>query len=374
MDSKPGGDKLLLLVVGLLTFLGLVMVYSASSIPATANHGESHYFLLRQSIFAAIGIMALLILMRVNYRFFHRPSVFVSILVITGVALVYALFQPPINGARRWIYIALLNITIQPSEFAKLAVLIFTAWYLKTYEDTLNHPRRIGILCCIIAVFAGLIVLGPDFGQMFILCSLAFILLLLAKLEWRYIVGAISLATLLLYFFVYRVSYRWDRILVFLPWRKGDSGPSSWQIDQSLIAVGSGGYGGLGLGKGKQKLFFLPEASTDFIYAVICEELGFIFATLVVVAFLIYFYCGIKIALNSRDKFGLYLGVGITLMVTLQGLINISMVLDMLPTKGIALPFMSRGGSSLLMNLAATGILLSIAHQNNHTEGPIKAG
>jgi len=365
MAYRPSSDKILLSTVCFLTVLGLVMVYSASSVSAAARHGESHYFFLRQLKFAAVGFLALLGLMHVDYRFFQKPRALKAILVLMAAALVYVLFQPAVNGAHRWIFVK--GISIQPSEFAKLAVLIFVAWFLQRYEKDLNRPERIAAIGAVVVLFAGLIGIEPDMGQAITLCLIAAVLLVMAGLAWRYVAAAFLCAVPLFYFLVYNVDYRWRRISVFLnPETSTDD--AAWQINQSLIAVGSGGFWGLGPGAGKQKLFFLPESSTDFIFAIICEELGLIGALLIVAAFLVFFFRGMKIALKSHDRFGFYLGTGITLMVTLQGLINISMVLGMLPTKGIALPFISQGGSSLLMNLAATGILLNLSHQNKIAE------
>ena len=365
MAYRPSSDKILLSVVGALTVLGIVMVYSASSVHAAARHGESYYFFLRQLTFAGLGFLALLGLMHVDYHFFQKTRTLAIVLILTGAALIFAMTQPAVNGAHRWIFIK--GISIQPSEFAKLAVLIFIAWFLHRYEKVLNRPERIATICAVVAIFAGLIVIAPDLGQAFTLCIVAAVLMVMAGLAWRYIAAAFLCLIPVFYFFVYNVPYRWSRIAVFLD-PENSTDDAVWQINQSLIAIGSGGFWGLGPGDSKQKLFFLPESSTDFIFAIICEELGFIGATLVVSAFLVFFFRGMKIAFKSQDRFGFYLGAGITLMVTLQGLINITMVLGMLPTKGIALPFISQGGSSLLMNLAATGILLNLSYQNKITE------
>jgi cell division protein FtsW len=365
MAYRPSSDKILLSAVGFLTVLGLLMVYSASSVPAADRHGDSYYFFLRQLKFAGFGFLALLGLMHVDYHIFQKPKVLWAILILTAAALVFVMMQPAVKGAHRWI--AIKSISIQPSEFAKLAVLIFVAWFLQTYGKTLNRPERIATICAVVAFFAGLIVIEPDLGQAFTLCLVAVILMVMAGLAWRYIAYAFLFAIPVFYFFVYLVPYRWSRIAVLLNPEKDMDG-AAWQINQSLIAVGSGGFWGLGPGGSRQKLFFLPESSTDFIFAIICEEWGLIGAALVIAAFLVFFYRGMKIAAKSRDRFGFYLGAGITLLVTLQGFINISMVLGMLPTKGIALPFISQGGSSLLMNLAATGILLNLSYQNKLVE------
>ena len=365
MAYRPSSDKYLLSVVGFLTVLGLLMVYSASSVAAVNDHGDSYYFFLRQLGVAGFGFLLLLALMHVDYHFFQKPKVLATIVVLTAAALVFVLFQPAVKGAHRWIIIK--GISIQPSEFAKLAVLIFIAWFLHTYGKVLNRPACIAFICATIVIFAGLIGIEPDLGQALTLCLVAAILLLMAGLAWRYVSLAFICAVPAFLLFVYNSDYRWRRVEVFLN-PENSSYDAVYQIKQSLIAVGSGGISGLGLGDSKQKLFFLPERDTDFIYAIICEELGFIGAVLVIAAFLFFFYRGMKIAMNSQDKFGFYLAAGITLLVTLQGLISITMVLGMLPTKGIALPFISRGGSSLLMNLAATGILLNLSYQNKLME------
>jgi len=371
MSYKPGSDKVLLYTVCILTFLGIVMVYSASSVHATAKHGESSYvFFLRQLIIAGIGFAALWVFMHVDYHFFLKPRVIKAGIVLTAAALFFVFKQDPVNGAHRWIRFGG-GISVQPSEFAKLAVLIFIAWFIHRYEKEINRPEHFFKICLLTAFFAILIGHEPDYGQAFTLCLIVAILLLMAGLAWRYIAGAVLFALtfgpLLFYYLVYKVDYRWKRVMVFLNPENDPTG-DGWQISQSFIAIGSGGFRGLGPGDSKQKLFFLSESSTDFIFAIICEELGLIGAALIVAAFMIIFYRGMRIALKSNDRFGFYLGAGITLMITLQAFINISMVLGMLPTTGIALPFISLGGSSLLMNLAATGILLNLSYQNKRTE------
>ena len=387
MAYKPSSDKYLLSAVGFLTVLGLLMVFSASSIPVVEKHEDSsvkenvsqvasqapaadkhkdpYSSFLHQLAVAGFGFAVLLILMRIDYHFFQKPRVLAAIMVLTAAALILVFCWPPVKGAHRWIKSA--GVSIQPSEFAKLAVLIFVAWFLHKYGKTLNRPGRIAVICGVIVIFAGLIGIEPDLGQALTLCFVAVALLVMAGLAWRYIAAVVLAAIPMFYFFVYNTPYRWSRLTVFLYPEKYAKG-AGYQIEQSLIAIGSGGFWGLGPGGSRQKLFFLPESSTDFIFAIICEEWGLIGAALVVAAFLIFFYRGMKIASKSRDRFGFYLAAGITLMITMQGLINISMVLGMLPTKGIALPFISQGGSSLLMNLAATGILLNLSYQNKLME------
>ncbi len=367
MPYKPTSDKPLFITTAFLTIFGLVMVYSASSVVASSQHGMSSFFFLRQLVYAGIGFGFLMVLMNVDYHVWQKPKVLRVLLIVCVALLLLVLAQPKVNGAHRWLrYGGFLS--FQPSEIAKLCVLMFIAAYLQKHETEINRPvRRLFPFGIVLGLVAGLIAIEPDFGQALCLCMIAGILLFIAGLAWQYIAGlallAVPVCTALVTLFPFRI----ERLKVFLnPFH--DPLGSGWQISQSLTAVGSGGLTGLGLGASKQKLFFLPEASSDFIFAVIGEELGLIGTSLVAIGFLVFFYRGIRIILRSPDRFGFYLGLGITLMVVLQGFINISMVLAMMPTKGIALPFISQGGSSILLNLIATGVLLNLSHQERVTE------
>lgn len=361
MAYKASSDRVLFLATSLLTLSGLIMVYSASSVVAASEHGMSSYFFLRQLLHAGIGYILLLVLMNVDYHFWQKEKVIKPLIFLCLAALLLALSGPKINGAHRWLRYGNL-ISFQPSEIAKLIILAFLAAYLHKHESEINEPWQRLLPCLlVVGLFVGLIGIEPDLGQAFCILFIAAVLLYLAGLSWRYIAGAAVLALPAFYFFVVRVGFRWDRISAFLDPFQDPLG-SGWQISQSLTAVGSGGLWGVGLGASKQKLFFLPEASSDFIFAVIGEEIGLLGTGLIVIGFLIFFYRGMKITLRAPDRFGFYFGLGITLMVVLQGFINISMVLAMIPTKGIALPFISQGGSSLLLNLVAAGVLLNISH------------
>jgi cell division protein FtsW len=357
MAYRPSSDKILFFTAGFLTIFGLVMVYSASM---------SSYSFLKQLMHAGIGFVCLLFMMNVDYHFWQKPKAIFAMLAICAVILLFVMTQGKVNGAHRWLRYGV--ISFQPSEIAKLIVLVFLAAYLHKHESEINQPiRRLLPLGAVILLFAGLIAIEPDLGQALTICMITGVLLFVAGLAWQYIAGAALLAIPTFYFFVVRVPFRWGRIKAFLnPFH--DPLGSGWQISQSLTAVGTGGVSGLGFGASKQKLFFLPEAPSDFIFAVVGEELGLIGTCVVAVAFLIFFYRGIRIVLRSPDRFGFYLGLGITLMVVVQGFINMSMVLAMMPTKGIALPFMSQGGSSILLNLIATGVLLNLSHHNKLSE------
>lgn len=322
----------------------------------------SSYFLVKQFLFAGVGFTFLVYLMKTDYHTWQNPKVYIPILALCAIALLYVTQEQTVNGAKRWIFLG--GFSFQPSEFAKLAIIIFIAAYLHNYESEINQPRkRLLPLLLVIGFFAGVIAYEPDLGQALCICFIAAVMLFVAGLSWKYYACALGLAVPLFFLFVVCVTWRWERILVWLdPYR--DPHGSGWQIIQSLIAVGSGGLTGLGLGAGKQKMYFLPEASSDFIFAIIGEELGLLGTCVVTCAFLIFFFRGMKVVLRSSDRFGFYLALGITLMVVIPGFINISMVLNLLPTKGIALPFISQGGSSLLLNLVATGILLNLSYRN----------
>lgn len=363
MACKPSSDRILFFTAGLLTIFGLVMVYSASSVVSTSQYGTSSYIFLKQLLHAGAGFALLIIMMNVDFHVWQKPKVIGTLLVGCVILLAFVLTQGPVNGANRWIRYG--PISFQPSEIAKLVVLMFVAAYLYKHESEINQPvRRLLPLAAVVLLIVGLIVKEPDLGQALCICMITGIALCIAGLAWYYTAGAVLLAVpAAFYFCVVREPYRWERIQAFLN-RSQDPLNSGWQVNQSLIAVGSGGPWGLGLGASRQKLFFLPEASSDFIFAVIGEELGVIATCLVTLAFLVFFYRGIRITLRSPDRFGFYLGLSITLMVAVQAFINISMVLAMMPAKGIALPFISQGGSSLLLNLTATGVLLNLSSHN----------
>jgi cell division protein FtsW len=361
MAYKANSDRPLFVTANVLAIFGLVMVYSASSVIASDQHGGmSAYYFVRQLIYALAGYAGMLILMNIDYHVWQRQKVITCLAILSLASLLFVFTQPAVNYAHRWVRYGVLS--FQPSEISKFVLLVFSAAFLHQHEAEINRFRqRLAPFLAVILLFAVLIACEPDFGQAICICLIVFILLFIAGLSWKY-VGMAALAALpLLSIAILLFPYRVKRILTFLDPSQDPLGPG-WQINQSLTAVGSGGLFGLGLGAGKQKLFFLPEAPSDFIFAVIGEELGLIGTVLVCLAFIFFFYRGIKIALKAPDLFGFYLGLGITMMVVLQAFINISMVLALMPTKGIALPFVSQGGSSILLNLLATGVLLNISN------------
>lgn len=354
---------MLFITTSFLTIFGLVMVYSASSVVAASQHGISSYYFLRQIACAGAGYLFLLLLMNVDYHIWQKDKVVQVLAVVCMAALALVMAQPKVNGAHRWLRYGF--ISFQPSEITKLVMLLFLAAYLHKHEAEINLPWKRLIPCmAVVILFAGLIGVEPDLGQAMCVMLIACLLLYVAGLSWSYIGGAVLLVVPAFYFLVWCVPFRRDRILSFL-YPDNDPLGAGWQIIQSLTAIGSGGIWGVGPGASKQKLFFLPEAHSDFIFAVIGEEFGLLGTSLVAVGFLTFFIRGMKITMRAPDRFGFYLALGITLMVVLQAFINISMVLAIMPTKGIALPFISQGGSSLLLNLMATGVLLNISHYSD---------
>jgi cell division protein FtsW len=361
-------DRWLFGVTLALCLLGAVMVFSASAVTADQHYGRSYIFLLRQAAWLVIGLFGMFALMRFDYRRLREPKVVYSVVCAVLLMLLGAFFMDKSHATHRWIKFGPLG--IQPSELAKLAVILYLAWFLDLKrrsatkmefckEDFVRTilPAVVPILFCV-----GVILLQPDLGTAVDIVLIATAVLFVAGLSWKWILCGVAVAMPLLYVLITHVAYRQARLLAFLDPASDPQG-AGFQLLQSLIAVGSGGFSGVGLMESKQKLFYLPEAHTDFIYAVICEELGFIGALVVLGLFVIYGWRGLRASFAAPDGFGRLLALGITAMVLSQALINFAVVLGMVPTKGIPLPFVSYGGSSLLVMLLATGVLLNISQQ-----------
>lgn len=359
MARKLKSDHVLFIATILLVALGVVMVYSASAPVALQRYGRPSVFLIKQGMWAALGLPMLWFLMKVDYRTYREPVFIWSCLGLVALALLAVLFSAPVNNARRWFGMA--GIGVQPSEFAKLAATIFIAAILERRMHRIDEVTYsllpIGI---VVAVLVGLILLEPDFGTSMSLVLIAAAMVFAAGLNYRYVFGALLAALPTAYIIAMGASYRRRRLLAFLnPW--DDPLGDGFQIIQSSIAVGTGGVWGRGLMNGVQKLFYLPEPHTDFIYSVISEELGLVGATAVILCFSIITWRGMRVALQAPDSFGAFLALGLTTMIAVQALVNISVVLGLMPTKGIPLPFVSAGGSSLLVNLIGMGILLNVS-------------
>jgi len=362
VDSRKLHNPLLLLIVFALVGTGIVMVYSSSSISADTKFGDSIHFLKRQSCFALIGLLLMFFVMNIRYQVLQRlvyPIIIISFLLLTLVLIPG--IGTTIGGSTRWFRIGPLS--FQPSELAKLALVIFLAYSLSKKEKTIKS-FSIGFLPHLIVtlVMSGLVLLQPDFGAAMILLFLFFILMFAAGTKIRYLTSLLGVMSVGCYFLITCVGYRLDRITAYLnPWE--DPTATGFQIIQSFLAFGSGGLWGAGLGNGKQKLFYLPEPHTDFICSIIGEELGFIGILLVIILFITLFFCGLKIALKAPDLLGTYLALGITSLISLHTVINLGVVMGLLPTKGSTLPFISYGGTSLVVNLIGIGILLNISSQ-----------
>lgn len=359
MARKLKSDKVLFIATVLLVALSVVMVYSASAPVALDRYGNASMFLVRQSLWALLGLGLLGLVMRIDYRTYREPVFIWTSLGMVALALIAVLFSPPVNNARRWFGVA--GLGVQPSELAKLAAIFFIAALLERRMQRINEIGYALVPIGIVVVgLVTLILLEPDFGTSMSLVLIAAVMVFAAGLDYRYIAGTVLVAVPAIYVLIMGTSYRRQRVLTFLdPWR--DPLGAGFQIIQSLIAVGTGGLWGKGLMNGAQKLFYLPEPHTDFIYAVIAEELGLVGASAVLLCFSVVTWRGLRVALRAPDAFGAFLALGLTTMVAVQAFINVSVVLGLMPTKGIPLPFVSAGGSSLLINLVGMGILLNVS-------------
>lgn len=362
-QSSPGPvrfDPLLLASVLALVGLGLVMVYSASAITSQEKLGDSFHYLKRQLVAAGIGLVALAMAMKLSYRRLARLAY--PLLILATLALVLVLIPgigSSIGGARRWIRLP--GFSLQPAEFAKFAWVLYLAFSLAKKREKVAS-FSIGWLPHLIAlaVLVLLCMAEPDFGSSIGLIFLLFVLLFAAGAKLSYLIGSVLIAIPVAYHAIASSPYRMQRILAFLdPWaHRHDVG---YQVAESLISIGSGGLFGLGLGDGRQKLFFLPEAHTDFIFAMIGEELGLFGVALVVGLYAVIIWRGIRASLAAGESFGTYLGLGITALIAFQAIVNMCVAMGLVPTKGLTLPFVSYGGSSLVVMMGASGVLLSVS-------------
>jgi cell division protein FtsW len=361
MAKRVSVDRWLFTVTMLLVFVGLVMVFSASAVMARERFGSPYAFLSKQLIWAVAGLVAMVIAMGVDYRRYKHPALVFSLMGFTTLLLISVFSLDRSHNTHRWIHAG--GLSFQPSELAKPVLILFLAYFLESRTKTIDDVRNTLLPAAVpVLVFLGLIVLQPDLGTAIACAGIAACILYVAGMRMRYFAYSFAASLVPLYFLIFHVSFRRARILAFLnPY--ADSQKTGFHIIQSLIAVGTGGVTGTGLMEGKQKLFYLPEPHTDFIFAVTAEELGLVGAMFVVALFAIFLWRGMRASWRTEDVFGRYLAVGITCMVVLQAFINISVVLGLLPTKGIPLPLVSYGGSSLFVTLACVGVLLNITKQ-----------
>lgn len=359
MARRLESDRVLFSAVVLLVIFGLVMVFSASAVVAAERYGSSYYFLTRQGVWAALGFIAMMAAMSFDYRRLRDPRIVFPALALQVLLLMAVFLMPSRHDTHRWFHAGPLS--FQPSELAKILLVIFFAYFLDTRKSPVNDFRRTLLpLGIVVGLLVALILREPDLGTSMAIVLVAAAMLFAAGLDLRYFAAAGTAVIPMLYLAITHATYRLNRLSAFLHPGEDPMG-KGFQIIQSLIAVGSGGIIGAGLMEGRQKLFFLPEPQTDFIYAVIGEELGLIGALAVMALFAVVLWRGMRAAVFCDDGFGKLLAVGLTVLLVGQALVNMSVVIGLLPTKGIPLPFVSYGGSSLLMNLIAAGILLNIS-------------
>ncbi len=355
-------DHLLLIVTVTLALVGLVMVFSASAVVAGENKRfhDSWYFLKRQLAWLAFGLALLHVVSRIDYVWWKRLAL--PLLGLITVLLVLVLIPSvgvAVKGARRWLHLG--PISIQPVEMVKLITVIYLAAYLAKKEDRIQNFRD-GLMpaVAVVGLLSCLVLLEPDLGTIVVIGLVAAGMLFLGGARISHLFRLVPVALVAMAVLIWLSPYRWKRLLAFLNPEQDPTG-SGFQVNQSLLAFGSGGLFGVGLGEGKQKLFFLPEAHTDFVLALMGEELGLVGTGIIILFFAVFAIRGFQIAARAQMPFGRYLGMGITLLIAVQALINASVVTGLLPTKGLTLPFVSYGGSSLVMSLVGVGILLNIS-------------
>lgn len=360
MAKRVGVDKWIFFTTLLLVSVGLAMIFSASAVVLQERVHSAYIDVARQGGWALAGVLSMILLMRVDYRVYNSPRFIYPALSITTILLVAVFFFRNSHATHRWIRFGGF-FTFQPSEIAKPVLILFLAWFLHTRLDRMQDWKNTLLRAIVMPmVFVLLIVKQPDLGTALVLFGVTALMLVLAGMEWKYLAMGIAAALPPLAILLFWVSWRRQRMLVFL---HPDSDPqgAGFHINQSLIAVGAGGLTGRGFMEGMQKLFYLPEASTDFIFANIAEELGFLGAMVIVLLFIVFAVRGLRVAFRSQDPFARLTAFGLTIAILLQAFFNISVVLSLLPTKGIPLPLISSGGTSLFFTLSGIGILLNIS-------------
>ncbi len=358
------GPKSIFIPVIVLTFVGIIMVYSSTALLSANKYGSGFHYLWKHLFTVCIGMGAMLILSKMDYQRLRPLGI---VLLIVSCVLLILVFVPGIgltaNGARRWI--RLWPTTFQPSELTKLAMVLFLADYMAKNSHRMKELLRgVVVPVGVMLFFQAIIISQPDFGGVMSLGILTVGLLFLGGARLTHLAALILFSLPPIYLLLASSAYRWKRITCFVdPWQ--DSLGCGFQLVQSFIAFGSGSLTGLGIGGSKQKLFFLPEAHTDFILSLIGEELGLIGVMAVVGLFVWLIVKGIMVAMDTDDHFSYYLAFGLTMMVASQVIINFAVSTGLMPTKGLPMPFISYGGSALLINMAAIGILLNIAIRND---------
>ena len=362
MARKLAFDRVLFLAVVAMTLFGVLMVYSASSIWALEHQGSSYFYLKRQVAWSLLGLGVMVLAMATDYRRYRSPWVVYPMLGGSVLLLLAALASPAVNGAHRWIWLG--PFSFQPSEAAKLAVVLLLAYQLERRRDRLHDLAQSFVPClALVGPVMLLVLIQPDLGAAAMMALLFAVLLFAAGIRVRFLLAIGCVAVVLLAAVIASEEYRMERVRVFMD-PAADPQGSGFQMHQSLLAVANGGLTGRSLGEGRQKLLYLPLPHTDFIFAVIGEELGMIGCLAVVAGFLVVMWRGLRAALLLADPFGAYLAIGLTVFLVGQGMINVGVVLGLLPTKGLALPFVSYGGSAMLGAGISAGILLALSRES----------
>lgn len=356
-------DIIFFLATMLLLVIGLIMLFSASYPNAYYLLGNSLHYISRQMAFAVLGVIAMYVISKADYHIFHRLAY--PLLGASLVMLVVVFFMPAINHAHRWIFIGNI-INFQPSEIAKFSLVILFAHWMSINPRSVRTLYGLIPYICAVGVFALLLVAEPHLSATFIMGGMAVIMLILGGLNLRWLGGLIAAGAPLGLLVIF-VMGKWDRLVGrFMVWwnPEADARGDGWQTLQSLYSIGSGGLMGTGIGKSRQKYLFLPEPQNDFIFAIVCEELGFIGATLILLLFALLIWRGFVIGVRARDRFGSFIALGLTVQLALQVLLNIAVATNSFPNTGIGLPFFSYGGTSLLMLLGQVGVILSVSRQS----------
>ena len=369
MARKLAPDKWLFAATIALALFGVVMVYSASAMIAQKENGNQFYYVIKQGVWMGIGFIVMILAMQFNYQQLKSRRIVYGLLLVSTITLLSVFGFGSVNGAHRWMKFP--GFSVQPSELSKLALAIFLAYFLEKRAGEEGDLWRTFIPCGLITGWlAFLVVVEPDFGTALMLALIFTVMIYTAGARLVHLGLAAAPALLAALGLLIFVPWRLKRLITFLdPW--ADQQGSGFQVVQSLIAIGSGGPNGLGFAQGKQKMLFLPFAHSDFIFAVVGEELGLVGALTVVAVFGLFLWRGVRTALLAPDRFGMLLSLGIVTSIVVQALFNMSVVLSLVPTKGIPLPFISYGGSSLVPTLAAVGILLNVSQ---HASGSIDVG
>ncbi|MBS1258168.1 MAG: putative peptidoglycan glycosyltransferase FtsW [Candidatus Scalindua arabica] len=365
--------NVIMYLVTTLLVIGIIMIYSTSSAKTTEGAGSMNIVFLKHVAWVIIAITGMLIMMRTDYHYLQKYSMVIFIVALAGLAVVLIPeIGAKINGSRRWIRVGIFG--YQPSEFAKLAMIIFMSGYIaKNREKMATFAKGFVVPIILIGVVSLLILKEPDFGTAMFITAVSFLLIMVGGTRIIYVIFTLIASIPHIYQIMHKIpTYQHNRLLAFLdPWK--DPMGIGYQIIQSWIALGSGGIAGLGLGESRQKLFFLPMSDNDFVFSIIGEEFGFIGTTCIIVMFALFAWQGIRICKTAPDAFGFFLALGITASIALQAAINVAVVTGSIPTKGLPLPFISTGGSSILLSLLGVGILLNIAKQSEDSDASISS-